>query len=68
MPQGYDTRVANDAESISQGQRQLLTIARVLLNNPAILILTRRPQAWIRVPSLPLVVPWTRSCAGARAL
>ena len=39
MPQGYDTRVANDAESISQGQRQLLTIARVLLNNPAILIL-----------------------------
>ena len=39
LPQGYDTRVANDAESISQGQRQLLTIARVLLNNPAILIL-----------------------------
>lgn len=39
MPQGYDTHVANDAESISQGQRQLLTIARVLLNNPAILIL-----------------------------
>ena len=39
MPQGYDTRVANDAESISQGQRQLLTIARVLLSNPRILIL-----------------------------
>ena len=39
MPQGYDTRVANDAENISQGQRQLLTIARVLLNNPKILIL-----------------------------
>ncbi len=39
LPQGYDTRVANDAENISQGQRQLLTIARVLLNNPGILIL-----------------------------
>ena len=39
MPHGYDTRVANDADSISQGQRQLLTIARVLLDNPAILIL-----------------------------
>lgn len=39
MPHGYDTRLANDAESISQGQRQLLTIARVLLANPAILIL-----------------------------
>lgn len=39
MPQGYDTVLENDAESISQGQRQLLTIARVLLANPAILIL-----------------------------
>lgn len=39
MPKGYSTMVANDAEGISQGQRQLLTIARVLLNNPSILIL-----------------------------
>ena len=39
MPQGYDTPLANDAENISQGQRQLLTIARVLLANPSILIL-----------------------------
>ena len=39
MPKGYDTLLENDAENISQGQRQLLTIARVLLANPAILIL-----------------------------
>ena len=39
MPQGYDTHVANDAENISQGQRQLLTIARVILCDPKILIL-----------------------------
>ncbi|MCI7730848.1 ABC transporter ATP-binding protein [Enorma burkinafasonensis] len=39
MPHGYDTELANDAENISQGQRQLLTIARVLLANPSILIL-----------------------------
>ncbi len=39
MPHGYETLVANDAENISQGQRQLLTIARVLLRNPRILIL-----------------------------
>ncbi len=39
MPHGYDTLLENDAENISQGQRQLLTIARVLLANPAILIL-----------------------------
>lgn len=39
MPQGYDTVLTNDAENISVGQRQLLTIARVFLANPAILIL-----------------------------
>lgn len=39
MPNGYDTILNNDAENISIGQRQLLTIARVVLCNPAILIL-----------------------------
>ena len=39
LPDGYDTMLSNDAESISQGQRQLLTIARAMLADPAILIL-----------------------------
>ncbi|WP_322290268.1 ABC transporter ATP-binding protein [Paratractidigestivibacter sp.] len=39
LPQGYDTRLSNDSEAISQGQRQLLTIARAMLCDPAILIL-----------------------------
>ena len=39
LPEGYDTMLSNDAESISQGQRQLLTIARAMLCDPAILIL-----------------------------
>lgn len=39
LPQGYDTRLSGDAENISAGQRQLLTIARVMLCNPAVLIL-----------------------------
>ncbi|WP_243009115.1 ABC transporter ATP-binding protein [Clostridium sp. AM58-1XD] len=39
MPHGYDTILSNDAENISVGQRQLLTIARVVLCNPAVLIL-----------------------------
>ena len=39
LPHGYDTRVGADAEGISQGQRQLLTIARAMLLDPAILIL-----------------------------
>lgn len=39
MPQGYDTQLGNDKENLSAGQRQLLTIARVLLCDPAVLIL-----------------------------
>lgn len=39
MPQGYDTVLDNSAANISVGQRQLLTIARVFLCNPPILIL-----------------------------
>ena len=39
LPNGYDTVLTNDAENISIGQRQLLTIARVFLCNPMILIL-----------------------------
>lgn len=39
LPNGYDTVVAEDGGNISQGQRQLLCIARVMLRRPPILIL-----------------------------
>ena len=39
MPQGYDTMLDNEAANLSAGQRQLLTIARVFLCDPPILIL-----------------------------
>ena len=56
LPHGYDTQLSNEAEAISQGQRQLLTIARAMLTDPAILILdeatssvdTRTEQAIVR--------------------
>lgn len=56
LPDGYDTVLENDAESVSQGQRQLLTIARAMLTDPPILILdeatssvdTRTEQAIVR--------------------
>ena len=56
LPHGYDTVLENDAEGVSQGQRQLLTIARAMLADPAILILdeatssvdTRTEQAIVR--------------------
>ena len=39
LPQGYDTMVGESGGSLSQGQQQLLCIARVMLANPPILLL-----------------------------
>ena len=39
MPQGYDTVIGEDGGSLSQGQKQLLCIARVMLELPPVLIL-----------------------------
>ena len=39
LPQGYDTVISDDGGSISQGQKQLLCIARVMLSLPPMLIL-----------------------------
>lgn len=39
LPDGYDTVLNEEASNISQGQKQLLTIARAILSDPAILIL-----------------------------
>lgn len=39
LPQGYDTVISGDGTAISQGQQQLLTIARAILADPQLLIL-----------------------------
>ena len=39
LPQGYDTMLSGDGENLSQGQRQLLAIARAAVANPPVLIL-----------------------------
>jgi ATP-binding cassette, subfamily B, multidrug efflux pump len=39
LPDGYDTILNEEASNISQGQKQLITIARAILANPSILIL-----------------------------
>lgn len=39
LPHGYDTMLENDGSNLSQGQRQLLNIARAAVANPAILLL-----------------------------
>nr|WP_132996414.1 ABC transporter ATP-binding protein [Sporanaerobacter acetigenes] len=39
LPDGYDMVINEEANNISQGQKQLLTIARAILSNPKVLIL-----------------------------
>ncbi|WP_044477308.1 ABC transporter ATP-binding protein [Paenibacillus antibioticophila] len=39
LPEGYDTVISGSGEQLSQGQKQLLTIARVMLVDPPMLIL-----------------------------
>ena len=39
LPQGYDTPLSGETTGVSQGQMQLLTIARAMLTDPAILVL-----------------------------
>ena len=39
LPQGYDTMVTSDGANLSQGQRQLLAIARAAVADPPVLIL-----------------------------
>ena len=39
LPHGYDTQLRENADNLSQGQRQMLAIARVILADPQILVL-----------------------------
>lgn len=62
LPEGYDTVLNEEASNISQGQKQLLTIARAILANPTILILDEatssvdtRTEAYIQKAMLSLM-------------
>jgi ATP-binding cassette subfamily B protein len=73
LPDGYDTVLNEEASNISQGQKQLLTIARAILTDPVILILDEgqnelrhRPQALHhpRRGADPGIEPWPASRNG----
>lgn len=62
LPDGYDTILDEEASNISQGQKQLLTIARAILADPAVLILDEatsnvdtRTEAYIQKAMLALM-------------
>ena len=67
FPQGLDTPVGNRGEMISGGERQRLTIARVLLNDPEILLMDE-PTAMLDVTSKKKIRDTICSVANNRTL
>ena len=51
LPEGYNTVISESGGQLSQGQKQLLCIARVMLCLPPMLILDKRPPPLTRAPS-----------------
>ena len=45
LPQGYDTPLTGNGASLSQGQRQLLSIARAAVADPPVMILDEAPSS-----------------------
>ena len=69
LPHGYDTLVTADGANLSQGQRQLIAIARAAVSDPPVLIL-RQGHLERGHPNRGRLSHegWTPSCAAARSL
>lgn len=51
LPLGYNTKIGMEGNGISQGQRQLILIARAVYKNPDYLFLMKLPMHWMRIMS-----------------
>jgi len=68
MPHGYDTVLRQDGSGISQGQRQLLAIARMILADPAILVLDEATSSIDTITELHIQEALYRLMAGRTSI
>lgn len=68
LPNGYDTYLTADGEEISQGQKQLLSIARALVADPAILLLDEATSSIDTVTELEIQEALERLMEGRTSL
>jgi ATP-binding cassette subfamily B protein len=66
LPEGYDTVLSEGGENLSQGQRQLLAIARAFLANPASSFLMKPRVTSTPTPSASSRTQCSTSCEGGR--
>ncbi len=64
LPKGYDTLLTEDGGGLSQGQKQLLCIARVMLNDPKMLILDEATSSIDTRTEMRIQDAFARLCAG----
>lgn len=64
LPQGYDTLIGEDGGSLSQGQKQLLCIARVMLLDPPMLILDEATSSVDSMTEIRITKAFERLMAG----
>lgn len=68
MPDGYDTMISEGGGNLSQGQKQLLCIARAMLSNPTMLILDEATSSIDTLTEIRVQKPLQRLCRAEQAL
>ncbi len=64
LPEGYDTKISGSGDNLSQGQKQLLTIARVMLVDPPMLILDEATSSFDTLTEVRIQKAFLKMIAG----